>query len=122
MSYHFYLFLHLASLFIAFLSLGGICFHVLAGGTKQNFSSRKSVAIMHGTTLLLVFITGFGLIAKAQYSFSTSPWLFGKMFCWLVIGMFPAIAYRRVLPRWGNIALVCVVAVAAVALVVFKPS
>lgn len=122
MSYHFYLFLHLVSLFIAFLSLGGIGFHMLSGGTKQNFAGRKSVAILHGITGLLVFVSGFGLIAKVQYSFASSPWLYGKLVCWLIIAIFPTIAYRNLLPRWGNIVLLSLVAAAAVALVVFKPA
>ncbi len=121
MSYHFYLYLHLVSLFIGFLTVGAIGFHVLSGGNKQNLGSRKIIMILHGITGLFVFVTGFGLIAKAQYSLSTSPWLYGKLICWLIIAIFPTIAFRNVLPRWGNIVLLILVAAAAVGLVLFKP-
>lgn len=120
-SYHFYLFLHLVSLFVVLLTLGGISFHMISGGTKFNFTIRKQVAIIHGIAVLVAFVSGFGLIAKANYSFSTSQWLVGKIICWLIIGAFPTIAYKKVLPRWGDFLLLCLVAAAAVSLVVFKP-
>ncbi|MCC6138169.1 MAG: hypothetical protein IT287_06025 [Bdellovibrionaceae bacterium] len=121
MSYQFYLFLHLVSLFITFLILGGVITHVLSGGTKQNFELRKSFAMIHGITVLIAFVSGFGLMAKAQYSFGTSTWLYGKILCWLLVGAFPAIVYKKLLPRWGDLALLIVVATAAITLVVFKP-
>lgn len=121
MSRDFYLFIHLVSLFTALVILGGISFHMISGGTKQSFAPRKSLAIIHGIAVLCAFISGFGLIAKSGYSFSASPWLFGKMFCWLLLGAFPTIAYKKVLPRWGDFALLVAVAMAAVWLVIYKP-
>lgn len=121
MSYHFYLFLHLVSLFAVILTLGGISTYILAGGSKQSFPLRKQMAMIHGIAVVIAAVSGFGLIAKAQYSFSGSPWLIGKIICWVIIGMFPIIAYKKVLPRWGDIALLLIVAVAGVALVIFKP-
>jgi hypothetical protein len=120
MSQSFYLFLHLVSLFTVLIMLGGITIHMLGGGSKENFVVRKPIAAIHGTALLIAFISGFGLIAKAGYSLSSSPWLYGKMLCWLLLGVFPVIAYKRVLPRWGDLLLLMVVVISAVTLVLHK--
>lgn len=121
MSYQFYLALHLVSVFIVVLSLGGIFSYIFSGGTKATFPLRKQMAILHGIFLLVVFVSGFGLIAKAQYTFGSSPWLYGKLLCWLIIGGFPVLLYKKALPQWINfIALVAVLAAAAI-LVIFKP-
>lgn len=120
MGYPFYLFLHLVSLFIAFLTLGGITAHMLAGGNKQNFQMRKAFASIHGIAILVAFVSGFGMMA-GKFQFGSSQWLYGKILCWIIIAAFPAIAYRKVLPRWGDFALLAIVAISAVALVVFKP-
>lgn len=120
MSHTFYLFLHLVSLFTVLITLGGITTHMLSGGTKQNFATRKPMAIIHGIAVVIAFISGFGLIAKGGFSFSNSPWLYGKMLCWLILGAFPTIAYKKLLPRWGDFLLLIVVVISAVTLVLFK--
>ena len=121
MPYSFYMFWHVFSLMAAVISLGAILGHLLQGGSKQDFQPRKLIAIIHGVALAFAFISGFGLIAKGGYSFSTSQWLYIKLFGWLILGAFPLLAYRKILPpRTALITLILVVGLAVYA-VSFKP-
>lgn len=120
MSPQFWLFVHVVSLFLVFITLGGVATHMLNGGTKDNFKTRKTLAMIHGIGLLMAFVSGFGLIAKRGYSFGDSPWLYGKILCWLLVGLFPIVAYKKILPRWGDFVFLALVATAAVYLVVFR--
>lgn len=94
MSYTFYKLLHFSSLFIVLLSLGAVASHMLQGGTKENFKNRKFFMMLHGVALLVAFIAGFGLIAKAGYNFSAG-WIWGKIVVWLAIGAFPVVLYKK---------------------------
>lgn len=121
MSYQFYLVLHIVSLFVVVLTLGSLWGYIFSGGHKANFPLRKSTAMLHGLFLLVVFISGFGLMAKAQYSFSSSPWLYGKILCWMIIGAYPTLIYKKVLPQWANLLTLILVLMAAAVLAIFKP-
>jgi uncharacterized membrane protein SirB2 len=121
MPYAFYSFLHVFSLMAAVLALGGIAFHMLQGGTKENLKVRKQLMIIHGVALTLAFVAGFGLMAKGGFSFSTSQWLYVKIICWFMLGAFPVLLYKKVLPSWaGVIGLLAVVGIAIFA-VTTKP-
>ena len=95
MSYAFYNVLHLLGIFLVLLSLGGIATHVLNGGTRQ-FPARKWLASIHGIGLLLIFVAGFGLMARiglvGQGLWPT--WIFIKLSIWLVLGTMPILIYR----------------------------
>jgi len=109
MSYQFYNFVHLVGIFLILMSLGAIALHTLNGGTK-NYSSRKWISAFHGTGLLIVFVAGFGLMARlgmvGQGMWPT--WLFIKVAIWLVLGAMPVLLYRK--PQfsayWGIISFV----------------
>lgn len=107
MSYTFYKLLHFCGIFMVLLSLGAIASHRLQGGTKENFKNRKFFMGFHGVGLLLSFIAGFGLIAKAGFLFS-SGWIYVKLAVWLVLGMYPVIFYKQKqdskLPYFGLLA------------------
>ena len=94
MSYTFYKLLHLSGIFLLLLSLGGIASHRLQGGTKANFKNRKFFMMFHGIGLLVSFVAGFGLMARAGYSF-TSGWIYVKLGVWLLLGMYPVIFYKQ---------------------------
>jgi uncharacterized membrane protein SirB2 len=121
MPYAFYSFLHIWSLIIAIVALGGIVFHMIQGGTKENLKIRKQLMIIHGVGLLFAFVAGFGLMAKGGFSFSTAQWLYVKIACWLVLGAFPVLVFKKILPKWmGLIGLFFVVGL-AVFTVAYKP-
>ncbi len=121
MSYQFYLILHLVSLFVVLTTLGGIVAHVMDGGSKQNFLLRKPYAILHGIFLLVVFVSGFGLMAKAQYTFSSSQWLYGKLFCWALVGVLPTLLFKNILPKWSRFTVLIAVFALAAYMAIFNP-
>ena len=121
MSYQFYLFLHVLAVSVVFISLGGIVSHLWQGGTKTNLKNRKPLSIYHGVALLVVFVSGFGLMAKGAFSFGSSPWLYIKIVSWLLLGVFPVAMYKKLIPaKWGVLALMCI-AMLAIYTVVYKP-
>ena len=94
MSYTFYKLIHLSGIFMVLLSLGAIASHRLQGGTKENFKNRKFFMGFHGAGLLLAFIAGFGLMAKAGFSFANG-WIYVKLAAWLILGMYPVVFYKK---------------------------
>ena len=67
MSHTVYIIFHLiGALFVAF-ALGGSLLQAINTGNK-NFRFKKVIGAVHGIGLLLLFVAGFGLIAKNGYS------------------------------------------------------
>lgn len=121
MSYSFYSFFHLMSIFAVIMSLSVTAMHVSGGGTKQNLKQRRLLSLVHGIGLLLALVAGFGLMARAGFQFSTSTWIYVKLLCWLLLGVYPVFLYRNfVPPRMAIVGLFLIVTL-AVYTVVFKP-
>ncbi len=93
----FYKLLHILGVLAAFVSLGGLTFQALAGGTGDR--GRKVVSITHGVALLIILVSGFGLLAKLKLGFPLWFWL--KVAIWLVVGGL-VVAIRR-LPRYATV-------------------
>ena len=90
MSYEFYKILHLVSLVSLFLSLG-----MLLVGPKP---FRKIIMSLHGTSLLLLFVSGFGLIAKLSIplKFLSPSWFWQKTLVWIVlVGLTPLFLNKK---------------------------
>jgi hypothetical protein len=82
MSYEFYKIVHVIGAIILFLGLGaGISRRYLAG---EATSLQKYGSISHGIGLLLLFVAGFGLLAKLKVGFPV--WVFLKIVIWLLLG------------------------------------
>ena len=120
-SHSFYKCVHLIGIFAMLLSLGGLAFHMLQGGTKQNFLSRKKIGALHGIGLTLAFIAGFGLMARGHFKLSHDMWLWGKLAIWLILGASPAFFYK--MPKKANALLagVGLCLFTAVFLAIYKP-
>lgn len=121
MSIPFYTVLHLVSLMTVVITLGAVISHVLQGGSKENFKARKGIAALHGIAVLIAFITGFALMGKSGYSFSNAPWLYVKIACWIIIGAFPTLVYKRVLSPWVSLAFLVGTVATAITVVTYKP-
>ncbi len=91
MSPLFYKVLHLAGVILLFFSLGGFALKAFAGGSATE-DGRKVAAATHGLALLLLLVSGFGLLAKMGYGFPTWAWI--KIGLWLVLGGI-TVAVRR---------------------------
>ncbi len=107
----FYHILHLVSL----LALSGFGYGLV-------FSEHKKYhQIGFGVASLLVFIAGFGLMAKLGYRLGTSHWLMAKLAIWVVLSAgVPMVVKRLSLPQWLSAGLVTLLLSTAVALVYLK--
>lgn len=81
-----YKFIHIASLIIVFLAIGGLT------AAANNAVSRKLFSIIHGIFLIIVFVAGFGLIAKLDLNYPWPIWVWCKLAGWLIVGMAPKFA------------------------------
>lgn len=109
--------LHLAGVIFLFLALGGGLLRALAG--SQSETGRKLVTLTHGLALLLLLITGFGLLATLPLGFPAWAWV--KIILWLALGA--AAVLVRKLPRQAALwwIVLPLLGVVAAYLGVFKP-
>ncbi len=121
MSYSFYSFLHIVAILVVATSLAITSFQVFNGANKGDIKCKKGLSMAHGVALLVAFVAGFGLITKGGFSFSGSKWLYIKMVCWLLLGIYPVLLYKHVLPRKLAMSGLVVILGVAVYAVVFKP-
>ncbi len=87
MSYNFYSSLHLLSLFALALALGALW--GLYNSPSPDKGLKKLLLGAHGLFLLLIFLAGFGLIAKIKAPFPWPFWIYGKLAVWLLLGASP---------------------------------
>jgi len=88
----FYKILHILSAFALFAVLGGVLMSAANGVTKERNEWRKKASITHGVGLLLLLISGFGLLAKNGLGFPA--WAGIKLVLWLSLGALLPLAYR----------------------------
>ncbi|MEE8522688.1 MAG: hypothetical protein V3T72_02055 [Thermoanaerobaculia bacterium] len=72
--------LHILGISLALVALGGAAQRALDGDSG---GSRKLAGITHGVGLLIILVSGFGLLAKLGIGFP--PWVWLKLVIWLVI-------------------------------------
>ncbi len=113
-----YKILHILGILLAFTALGGATLRALAG-TSEDAPGRKLAGITHGVALLLILISGFGMLAKLKLGFDLWVWL--KLVIWLLIGA--SIAAIRRLPSQAAIFWFAlpVLGAAAACLAIYKP-
>ena len=111
MSAQFYLFLHLSALI-------GLVAVVTANLTAA--VTKKSLARISGTLGLVIFVSGFGLMARTGTQFA--PWLITKLLIWLIlISSIPILAKRFPEHRIKALAFALILLIIAIFSVVFKP-
>ena len=82
MDYNFYKIAHLIGISLLAIGVGGMS----AGGEK-----RKTFVMIQGIGLLVMLVTGFGLLAKLKLTPYMPPFAIVKTALWLVIGMLPVL-------------------------------
>ncbi len=82
MSYEFYLFCHLGAVLTLFLTTGALLFIPTSTSKKQKMGFMS----LHGLSILVIFITGFGLMAKLHILHFPS-WIIAKLIIWTVLGV-----------------------------------
>ncbi len=96
MSYDFYRILHLVSILLLFTSLGTLA--ATAGSPKAPL--RRLAGVAHGIALAIIFIAGFGLLARLGMFGSIPMWAWLKMGLWLILAVI-VIPIRRK-PDWAT--------------------
>ena len=88
MSAEFYTVVHFVGISLLVVSLGGmIQFSITNSG-----ASKTHLMLMHGVALLLIAVSGFGLIAKLNLSFSI--WLILKILVWIIFGGLATLIFK----------------------------
>ncbi len=80
MDYAFYKIIHLVGLAILAIGLGGMV---------AESSNRRTFVMLQGIALLILLVSGFGILAKLKLGFPHFAMV--KAVLWLVIGMLPLI-------------------------------
>jgi hypothetical protein len=94
MDYTTYKIIHLTGIAALAIGLGGM----MAGG-----NNRRQFAILQGVALLVMLVSGFGLLAKLKLGFPHFAMV--KTGLWVVIGMMPMALRRLSVPIAGGIAI-----------------
>lgn len=117
MSYELYKVIHIAAVLYAFAALGALVIRNL--DDPRGDAGRKLAGLTHGVALLVVLITGFGLIASVHYGMPLWVWL--KLGIWIVIGA-SLVAIRR-LPSMTRLLWIVLplLGAAAAYLAIYKP-
>lgn len=84
----FYRVLHIAGVIFLYFSLGALAYQ-----WAEKLTKKKSLNIIHGIALAVIFISGFGLLAKLKIS-GAGAFALTKMFIWLILGLSPLL-FRR---------------------------
>ena len=101
----------LAGAFGVFMALGAIYF-----GAQE--SCRKCASMLHGISLLLLFLVGFASLGKPPMELHY--WKI-KIVLWLFLGVAPVLARKKTMPISALLVLTLVVGVLAAYLGVMKP-
>ena len=118
MSVLLYKVLHVFGILLAFVALGGATMRAMSGDRDKDSGSRL-VGITHGIALLIILISGFGLIAKLGYGFP--GWVWAKVVIWLLVG--GLIALIRRMPQHATVFWFAIPVLGGVAayLALYKP-
>ena len=84
MPYELWKVVHLFGVIALFASLGGLAGLALVGKVEDS----KPFRALHGVAMLLLFLAGFGLLAKLGFGSPATwgAWVYLKLALWLVMG------------------------------------
>ncbi len=121
MSILLYKVIHLLGIFMVMMSLGGLLVFVANGGSKEENSWRKKVALTHGFGMFFALLGGFGMLAKLGIHWPWPGWIIAKFIIWIILGAMLAVCYRR--PDAGRVHWLFVMLLGAIAayLALYKP-
>lgn len=99
MSILFYKVLHIFGILLAFVALGGLTLRALRGESDERDNARKLIGATHGVALLVILISGFGLLAKLGVGFPVWVWL--KISIWILVGALLVLIRRT--PQYATV-------------------
>ncbi len=106
-----YLIIHLIGLAAVAIGTGGM----LAGD-----KNRRTFAIVQGVGLVIILVSGFGMLAKMHLGFP--HFAIVKIVVWVVIGMLPLVLRKLNVPLLGSILVLLALIGLAAWLGVMKPA
>jgi hypothetical protein len=113
MPYEIYKILHLVGLVLVFSGLVGLMTIKMSGGQLEG-KSKSFVFITHGVGILLMLVSGFGLLAKLGLARDMPNWIYFKILIWLFFGGAIALVKRKGQLGWPiYIALIAIFILAA---------
>jgi uncharacterized membrane protein SirB2 len=107
MSLPHYHIIHLIAVMALFAGAGA------ALGGADNPGVRKFGAILSGVALVLLLVTGFGLLAKLQLMKAMPVWVWLKLGIWVIVAVLPVFVKRKMIP--GTTAVFIALALGSVA-------
>ncbi|MGH7846080.1 MAG: SirB2 family protein [Candidatus Binatia bacterium] len=123
MAYSTYKVIHLFGIFLILVALGAASLHAMDSGAKNRNPQRKWIAITHGIGLLIVLVSGFGLLARLGISHTAGwpMWVWIKLGIWLVFGGTTVLVAKS--PRYAKFFwfLIPILAALAAYLAINKP-
>lgn len=119
MSIETYKFIHIATIILVFTSMGSLVAQAHLGETQKKSPIYKLNMLVHGIGLLLLLVSGFGLLHKMGIP-TVSTWAVVKLAIWLTLGLSPLIV-RKVSVAKVNFAFLSLLTLIAVYFGVFKP-
>lgn len=85
--------LHLLGVFLLFAALGGMVLRVYASGqAPPRDRAFKLATITHGVALVILLVTGFGLLGMLELG--VPGWAWAKLVVWLVMGALVVVIRR----------------------------
>jgi hypothetical protein len=90
-----YKLVHLMGIIMIFLALGSQINYAINGGVTAQNVWRKATGMTHGIGLLLVLVSGFGMLARLGIYWPWPGWVIGKMVIWLLLGSLIAVVSRK---------------------------
>ena len=79
-----YKIIHLFGITLLFMSLGGLS--ILSMAKVDSPRARKLSSILHGISLVVILVAGFGLLAKIGMGATMPLWVWLKILIWLALG------------------------------------
>ena len=112
MSYEFYKLLHLTGIVLLFSGLISMLTLKIAGVPLEG-RNKKFSFMAHGLGLLLIIISGFGLLARLGLIQEIPRWVYIKLLIWLYFGGIVALIKRKATGWNFYVILICVFMLAA---------
>lgn len=123
MSYIVYKLIHFGGIFIMIGALAIAAMHIIRGGTRATDPHRRALFAVHGFAAFMILLGGFGMLARLGVMHGALPtWVLIKLGIWTVLAASMALPYRGA--RAARVLLVAapLLALAAAATALYKPS
>lgn len=93
MPYEFYKFLHFVGLFTLICSIAALIYQTWAH-EDATIKARKWLMIFHGLAVVIILVSGFGLLARLGMMGGWPSWVWIKLAAWTFVIVVPSLVMR----------------------------